>query len=145
MHVRYKIDLIGTSVLNLNSNMSHSFFPYYVLFFVSAILVEAQPRHNLTFMFMTSYGQHGHNSSSTIPAVDIALEDINGDQDMLPGYYLHYDEVRDSQVSTLKLANHIIIRCRVTIFIITYTYMHSVTEQLLYRSSFMVFGLNQSS
>ena len=58
---------------------------------------ESTP-HNLTFMFITSFGQFGFNSSGALPAADIALEDINSDQNILPGYNLHYDEVRDSQV-----------------------------------------------
>ena len=56
-------------------------------------------RHNLTFMFITSFGQFGFNSSGALPAADIALEDINSDHNnILQGYNLLYDEVRDSQV-----------------------------------------------
>ena len=58
---------------------------------------ESTP-HNLTFMFITSFGQFGFNSSGALPAADIALEDINRDPNTLPGYSLLYDEVRDSQV-----------------------------------------------
>lgn len=50
-------------------------------------------------MFITSFGQFGFNSSGAVPAADMALEDINSDPDILPGYNLVYDQVRDSQVS----------------------------------------------
>ena len=53
---------------------------------------------NLTFMFIMSSGQYGFNSSGVIPAADIALEDINNSPDVLPGYNLIYDSIRDSQV-----------------------------------------------
>ena len=53
---------------------------------------------NLTFMFVTSFGQFGLNTSGVVPAADIALEDINANPDILPGYNLVYDIVRDSQV-----------------------------------------------
>ena len=54
--------------------------------------------HNLTFMFVTSFGQSGFNASGVVPAADIALEDINSHPDVLQGYHLMYDKVRDSQV-----------------------------------------------
>ena len=56
--------------------------------------------HNLTFMFVTSFGQSGFNASGVVPAADIALEDINNHPDVLHGYHLKYDKVRDSQVSS---------------------------------------------
>lgn len=68
--------------------------------------INAQPflqaNRNLTFMFVTSYGQFGLNSSGVIPAADIALENINNSSDILPGYNLVYDEVRDSQVCAIN-------------------------------------------
>ena len=57
--------------------------------------------HNLTFMFVTSFGQSGFNSSGVVPAADIALEDINRHPDVLRGYHLMYDKVRDSQVGDI--------------------------------------------
>ena len=54
---------------------------------------------NLTFMFITSFGRFGLNSSGAVPAADIALEAINADPNILPGYNLVYDQVRDSEVS----------------------------------------------
>ena len=55
---------------------------------------------NLSFMLMTSFGEFGLNSSGIVPAVRIALEDINASPDILPGYNLTFDELRNSQVST---------------------------------------------
>jgi hypothetical protein len=55
---------------------------------------------NLTFMFLVSHGKFGFNSSGAIPAADMALEDVNSNDNILPGYNLVYDEVRDSQVIT---------------------------------------------
>ena len=53
---------------------------------------------NLTFVLVTSYGRYGFNSSGTLPAADIALERINNRPDLLPGYNLVYDTVRNSEV-----------------------------------------------
>ena len=61
--------------------------------------VVPQTNKNLTFMFITSRGRFGLNSSGAIPAADIALNDINNDTNVLPGYNLVYDRVRDSEVS----------------------------------------------
>ena len=55
-------------------------------------------KHNLTFMMMTSFGQYGFNSSGLTPAADMALEDVNSNSHVLPGYSLNYDVLRDSQV-----------------------------------------------
>ena len=63
----------------------------------------ASPRHNLTFMLITSFGQFGYNSSGALPGADMALEDINNNSNILPGYTLVYDKVRDSQVSLSHL------------------------------------------
>ena len=72
----------------------------HLLLLTSAVAVAAEESvsHNLTFMFITSFGQFGFNSSGALPAADIALEDVNKNHDVLPGYNLRYDEVRDSQV-----------------------------------------------
>ena len=50
-------------------------------------------------MFMTSFGRFGLNSSGAVPAADIALEAINANPNILAGYNLVYDRVRDSEVS----------------------------------------------
>ena len=68
-------------------------------FLLSLIAVGGLAQHNLTFMLMTSFGQYGFNSSGLIPAADMALEDINRNPHVLPGYNLMYDTLRDSEVS----------------------------------------------
>ena len=60
---------------------------------------------NLTFMLITSFGQFGFNSSGGLPAAEMALEDINNNPDLLPGYNLVYDRIRDSQVNMMDGAN----------------------------------------
>jgi hypothetical protein len=61
---------------------------------------------DLTFMLITSYGGLGRfNSSGTLPAAEIALRTINNRSDILPGYNLVYDEVRDSKV--FGFVNHL--------------------------------------
>ena len=71
--------------------------PILMLFIAGHGMVQGN--QNLTFMFMTSFGRFGLNSSGAIPAADIALEAINDDPNILPGYNLVYDRVRDSEVS----------------------------------------------
>ena len=64
-------------------------------FFVFAFVGEAA--HNLTFMFITSFGQFGFNASGAVPAANIALEDINNNPSILNGYHLTYDQVKHIQ------------------------------------------------
>ena len=65
------------------------------------LLVSAADNKNLTFMLVTSWGGFGYNSSGTLPAAEIALTGNITDNrpDLLPGYNLVYDQVRDSKVS----------------------------------------------
>ena len=58
--------------------------------------------HEINFLFIVSFGQSGFNSSAVIPAAEMALEDINNAPNMLPGYKLTFDRVRDSQVRWLE-------------------------------------------
>ena len=74
-----------------------------IIFLFSSIAVEnvksaQDTQHSLTFMLITSFGEFGFNSSGAIPAADVALDDINGNSSMLPGYRLVYDKPRNSQV-----------------------------------------------
>lgn len=52
----------------------------------------------LYFMYVTSKSSV-FNSSGTVAAVDMALETINADPNLLPGYQLNYPELLDSEVS----------------------------------------------
>ena len=82
-----------------------------LLFFCLLLLASASSNHavaldpnntNLTLMLITSFGQFGFNSSGGIPAAEMALEDINNNPDVLPGYNLVYDSIRDSQVELIS-------------------------------------------
>ena len=64
-----------------------------------------QAQQNLTFILMTSFGQSGYNSSGLMPAADMALEEINRNPQVLPGYNLTYGTLRDSEVR-LKIKLH---------------------------------------
>ena len=68
-------------------------------------LVHGQSKRNLTFIFITSFGEFGLNSSGAIPAADIALETINDNPNILPGYNLVYDQVSDSGVSHHRITH----------------------------------------
>ena len=57
---------------------------------------ENATRKPLFFALITSFGG-GFNSSHMIPGVQLALDRINQDPQMLPGYTLHYS-LTDSQV-----------------------------------------------
>ena len=76
-----------------------------VLLLQAYLLVEGSPSYNLTFMFITSFGEFGLNSSGVVPAAEMAVRDINNRSALLPGYVLNYDVVRDSQVSS-RLSMH---------------------------------------
>ena len=73
--------------------------PITVLFLVFWLELGAASQHsNLTLIMMTSFGQYGFNSSGFIPAADMALEDINANTEILPGYHLGYNTLRDTKV-----------------------------------------------
>ena len=70
-----------------------------VLLLLLTALIANGDGVNLTFMLVTSYGGTGrYNSSGTLPAAEIALREINSRPDILPGYNLVYDKVRNSAV-----------------------------------------------
>jgi hypothetical protein len=77
-----------------------------VLALLSLLCTARAANLDLTFMLITSYGGLGRfNSSGTLPAAEIALRTINNRSDILPGYNLVYDEVRDSEV--FGFVNHL--------------------------------------
>lgn len=63
--------------------------------------VAAQNETELHIAFITSFGRQ-YNSSGTVPALELALEEINNRRDVLPGYNLSLFEgaYGDSQVLT---------------------------------------------
>ena len=69
---------------------------------------------DLTFMLVTSFGAYGFNSSGTLPAAEIALRAINSREDILPGYNLVYDTIRDSKVCEICTVQYRMIHCMQT-------------------------------
>ena len=66
---------------------------------VSAVRPSNGQTSNVTFMYLTAI-TGGFPSEGSVPAVEIALERINADQSILPGYQLQKTvPVKDSQVS----------------------------------------------
>ena len=55
------------------------------------------PPKSLYFGLMMSFASGDFNSAGAIPGVQAALDQINGDPTLLPGYQLHYT-LTDSQV-----------------------------------------------
>lgn len=47
-------------------------------------------KKTLTFSLIVSFGEDGFNSSGAIPAINIALEHINDNEDVLENYTLGY-------------------------------------------------------
>ena len=96
LHRNILCAIIGES----NVCMTMRDFSVYQWCLLSSLLaVCGGQEQNLTFLLITSFGQFGFNSSGLMPAADMALEDINSNQQVLPGYRLMYDRLRDSQVS----------------------------------------------
>ena len=85
-------------VVAMARSLSQFWFLVASFYFHAAAMAAANTPLNLTFMLVTSYGRYGFNSSGTLPAADIALERINNRSDLLPGYNLMYDTVRNSEV-----------------------------------------------
>ena len=82
--------------------LTMGYFATFLLLSLSHIGM-GESQQNLTFMMITSSGRFGFNSSGLVPAANMALEDINHHPDILPGYNLMYDKLRDSQVSVILI------------------------------------------
>ena len=61
----------------------------------------ANKTRTIYFGHITSFGKSGFNSSAAIPAVDLAMEHINNNTSILPGYKLMSTPVMDSGVSCI--------------------------------------------
>ena len=103
-----KLLLIATQMMSFNAavadNGDDDFGPYLEVFPLGANLSQNQfdcvPAENKTcplYIALTmSFGKE-YVSSGVIPSVQYALDQINNDPDLLPGYTLHYT-LTDSQV-----------------------------------------------
>lgn len=69
-----------------------------VLLLAAAVSCANSERTPLHFLYIYA-DSSSYNSTGAIPAVDIALENINGDSSLLPGYTLNYTQPLDSKVS----------------------------------------------
>ena len=69
-------------------------------FFAVAVTYVLATNKTVYFSLIISGGENGYNSSGGIPSIDIALEAVEREQ-LLPGYNLTYDTVRNSKVSAM--------------------------------------------
>ena len=68
--------------------------------------VSGADPETLLFSFITSFGGFGFDAAGVVPAVDLALEEINT-LDVLPGYKLRYNSVLDSEVREAVIASEL--------------------------------------
>ena len=83
---------------------------------------ENDTRVDLYLALTMSFGFGGaFNSSGTVPGIQIALDLINNQPNLLPGYKLHYT-LLDSQV-------HIFIMCdfKITCLLAHFSFSHNMT------------------
>ena len=69
---------------------------------------EKDGRVSLYFALMQSFGG-SYTSAGVIPGIEVALDEINSNRSVLPGYRLHY-YLSDTQVSVNAIA-HISCTC----------------------------------
>lgn len=96
--VRGKKPLSAKSIRQLGWNMEHRVWPF-GLPIILALTHCIHSKSPVYFSLFASGGENGFRSSGAIPAVDIALEEIERNQ-LLPGYNLTYENWRDSKVFT---------------------------------------------
>ena len=70
-----------------------------ILAWAVASLVSGQDDlKTVYFSLIVSNGEYGYRSSGAVPSIDLALEAVRSMQ-VLPGYNLTYETVRNSKVS----------------------------------------------
>ena len=86
---------------NCTTDMAVAFTAVLLLLLQASISAETSDvaEEPLYFMFVSSTSSV-FNSSGTAPAVDLALEKINGGSSLLSGYTLRYPMPLDSKVSS---------------------------------------------
>ena len=73
-----------------------------IVFIAAALIIGVSAGSDLKpvyFSLIVSRGEKGYNSSGVVPAIDLALETVQRRQ-LLPGYNLTYDKIKNSQVIT---------------------------------------------
>ena len=76
-----------------------------IVFIAAALIIGVSAGSDpktVYFSLIFSGGEKGYNSSGAVPAIDLALEAVQRRQ-LLPGYNLTYDKIRNSQVITSLL------------------------------------------
>ena len=82
------------------SNMPQSIISATLMLSTAMSLVSGQGALKpVYFSFIVSNGEYGYRSSGAVPSVDIALEAVQSQQ-LLPGYNLTYETVRNSKVAS---------------------------------------------
>ena len=72
----------------------------------------ASNTRRIYFGHITSFGDSGYNSSGAVPAVELAVEHINNNPSILPGYKLVSTPVQDSGVSfQIQLVTRVLHAC----------------------------------
>lgn len=98
---------------------------FLILLFCSLFVARAQTENEtqpVYFSLIFSGGENGYNSSLAIPAIDIALEQIELNQ-LLPGYKLTYVTAQNSKVLVSKKNKKMKASSTVIAFIVSvYTY-----------------------
>ena len=77
---------------------SSSSWPYHQIY---PTVNETDGRSPLYFAVVLSFGGNSYKSIGALPGIQIALDYINSEPSILPGYSLHYT-LTDSQVRTCK-------------------------------------------
>ena len=108
-------------------------------FFVYAVIYEevtlvgvcaGEDTKPVYFSMIISGGEYGYNSSGGIPSIDIALEAVQRRQ-LLPGYKLTYDRIRNSKVARRNRTTMTIIQ------VIKKIFTKCVVTGLLFSSVFL--------
>ena len=74
-----------------------------ILSAVAGVVCSHGVLRQVYFSFIVSNGENGYRSSGAVPAIDIALETVQQLQ-ILPGYNLTYDVVKNSKVASTRIA-----------------------------------------
>lgn len=114
-----RISLIDRKTVTMLSRSTMSFVCF---FLASAVLYTVSNSSPLYFTLMVSSAP-GMNTSDIVPSLERALEDINSDSTILPGYSLRYTRVLDTRVG---LSHALII------------YMHDLALMLIVNSCIML-------
>ena len=72
---------------------------------VIAAIAGAQPQRELRYALFTSGPEGAFDSSGSIPAMELAEEEIHRDPSVLQGYVLNHTSVEDTFVTMLNIGS----------------------------------------